>query len=194
MNLDLWWHLALDVFWVANGVVYVVLLFVTGHWVRVVPTSWDVIPNTVSAALQYVSFDWPTETSWVNYNALQLLTYFATIFIAAPLAIVTGIRLSPWWTGPLTRLDRVYPAALAKRIHYPVMLYFVGFVVVHLTLVLTTGVLRNLNYMYASRDEDELVGCGHLHARSGRVRARVGALPPDAVGRCAADRRRDPAS
>jgi hypothetical protein len=26
-------------------------------------------PNAVSAALQYVSLDWPTENGWVNYNA-----------------------------------------------------------------------------------------------------------------------------
>ena len=63
------------------------VLFVTGQWMRIVPTSWDVFPNAVSAALQYVSLDWPTENGWVNYNALQLLAYFTTVFIAAPLAI-----------------------------------------------------------------------------------------------------------
>lgn len=160
INLDLWWHLVVDVLWVVNGVVYLVLLFATGQWVRVIPTNWDVIPNAISAAIQYVSFDWPTEDSWVSYNGLQLLTYFVTIFIAAPLAIVTGLRLSPWWTGPLTRLDRVYPAVVAKRIHYPVMLYFVGFVVLHVGLVLATGALRNLNHMWASRDDSTWWGAG----------------------------------
>lgn len=160
VNLDLWWHLVIDLLWIANGVVYVVLLFVSGQWARVVPTHWDVIPNAISAAIQYASFDWPVENSWVNYNGLQLLTYFVTIFIAAPLAIITGLRLSPWWTGPLTRLDRVYPPALAKRIHYPVMLYFVGFVVLHVGLVLATGALRNLNHMWAGRDDSTWWGAG----------------------------------
>lgn len=160
INLDLWWHLVIDVLWVANGVVYLVLLFASGQWARVIPTHWDVVPNAISVAIQYASFDWPTEDSWVNYNALQLLTYFVTIFVAAPLAIATGLRLSPWWTGPLTRLDRVYPAALAKRIHYPVMLYFVGFVVLHVGLVFATGALRNLNHMWASRDDNTWWGAG----------------------------------
>lgn len=159
-GLDLWWHLAVDILWVANGVVYVVLLFVTGQWARIVPTSWDVIPHSISVAIQYASFDWPTEDSWVNYNALQLLTYFVTVFIAAPLAIISGIRLSPWWTGPLTRLDRIYPAWIAKRLHFPVMLYFVTFTVLHVTLVLATGVLRNLNHMWASRDDTSWWGAG----------------------------------
>jgi thiosulfate reductase cytochrome b subunit len=160
INLDLWWHLGVDVLWVVNGVAYVVLLFVSGQWARVIPTNWDVIPNTISVAIQYASFDWPVEDSWVNYNALQLLTYFVTIFVAAPLAIATGLRLSPWWGGPLHRLDRVFPAGLAKRIHYPVMLYFVGFVVLHVGLVLATGALRNLNHMWASRDDTTWWGAG----------------------------------
>jgi hypothetical protein len=38
------------------------------------------------------------------------------------------------------------------------MLYFVVFTVVHVTLVLATGAVRNLNHMYASRDDEALVG------------------------------------
>lgn len=38
------------------------------------------------------------------------------------------------------------------------MLYFVLFIIVHVTLVLTTGVLRNLNHMYAARDDQSWLG------------------------------------
>ena len=92
ISLTLWFHQALDVLWIANGVIFVVLLFVTGQWMRIVPTSWEVFPNAVSAALQYVSLDWPTENGWLNYNALQQLAYFAITFVAAPLAIVASMR------------------------------------------------------------------------------------------------------
>ncbi|MEV8782014.1 hypothetical protein AB0082_26795, partial [Klebsiella pneumoniae] len=68
ISLALWFHQAIDVLWIANGVIYIVLLFATGQWMRVVPTSWEVFPNAVSAALQYASLDWPTENGWVNYN------------------------------------------------------------------------------------------------------------------------------
>lgn len=34
--------------------------------------------------------------------------------------------------------------------HFPVMVYFVLFIVVHVALVFATGALRNLNHMYAS--------------------------------------------
>ncbi|WP_167051517.1 cytochrome b/b6 domain-containing protein [Salinibacterium sp. ZJ77] len=151
MSLTVWFHQGLDVLWVANGVIYVVLLFATGQWMRIVPTSWDVFPNAISALLQYASFDWPTENSWVNYNSAQQLAYFVTVFVAAPLAIASGARMSAWWPRE-GRLAKV-PYAWAEKLHFPVMIYFVAFVIVHVLLVLTTGVLRNLNHMYASRDD-----------------------------------------
>jgi len=158
ISLDLWFHLSLDTMWVMNGVVFVVLLFVTGQWMRLVPTSWDVLPNAWSAAIQYASLQWPTENGWVNYNSLQQLAYFTIVFVAAPLAIITGIRLSNAWPGPKARISRIYPLALARAVHLPVMFFFVLFVIVHITLVLATGALRNLNHMYAANDGDGWAG------------------------------------
>lgn len=59
---------------------FYVLLFATGQWMRIVPTSWDVFPNAVSAGLQYLALDWPEEHGWVYYNAPQELSYFAVHF------------------------------------------------------------------------------------------------------------------
>ena len=73
ISLTLWAHLSFDAVWVINGIVFIIVLFATGQWMRVVPTSWDVIPNAVSAALQYLSLNWPIEDGWVNYNSLQLI-------------------------------------------------------------------------------------------------------------------------
>ena len=125
---------------------------------RLVPTSWDVLPNAWSAAIQYASLQWPTENGWVNYNSLQQLAYFTIVFVAAPLAIITGIRLSNAWPGPKARISRIYPLALARAVHLPVMFFFVLFVIVHITLVLATGALRNLNHMYAANDGDGWAG------------------------------------
>lgn len=158
ITLDTWFHLSLDVLWIVNGIVFVVLLIASGRWVRIVPTSWEVFPNAASALLQYASMSWPVENGWVNYNGLQLLTYFATVFIAAPLAFATGIRMSPIWPAGARRLNRVYPIEWARALHFPVMLYFVGFTIVHVTLVLATGALRNLNHVFAARDEVSWVG------------------------------------
>jgi thiosulfate reductase cytochrome b subunit len=152
ISLTIWFHQSLDLLWLLNGTIFVLLLFTTGQWVRIVPTSWEVFPNALSAGLQYVSLDWPTENGWVNYNSLQQLTYFATVFLAAPLAVATGIRMSGLWPKNAPRLNKVYPIEMARAIHFPVMLYFVVFIIFHITLVLATGALRNLNHMYAGQD------------------------------------------
>ncbi|GGI43795.1 thiosulfate reductase cytochrome b subunit [Agromyces flavus] len=157
LGIWLWFHLWLDAFWVITGVSYVVLLFATGQWVRIVPTDWAVVPNAISAALQYASLDWPTEDSWIVYNSLQQLAYFAVVFVAAPLALLTGLRLSSAWPveGALAS-----PATekWARAIHYPVMLFFLAFTFVHVVLVFTTGALRKLNQMYTARDTDDWLG------------------------------------
>lgn len=160
ISLELWFHLTLDALWILNGLVFAVLLFATGQWMRIVPTSWDVFPNALSAALQYASLSWPTENGWVNYNALQLLTYFVTVFIAAPLAFISGLRTSSAWPKKATALNKAYPIEVARAIHFPVMIYFVAFIVVHVFLVLATGALRNLNHMYGGSDDVSWVGFG----------------------------------
>lgn len=160
IGLSLWFHLSVDILWILNGVLFYVLLFATGQWVRIIPVHWDVFPNAISAGVQYASLNWPTEDGWSNYNALQLLTYFLTVFVAAPLAILTGVRMVPGLAARFQKLDRVYPVALARRVHFPVMIYFVAFTVVHVTLVLATGALRNLNHMYAGRDDQNWIGFG----------------------------------
>jgi thiosulfate reductase cytochrome b subunit len=160
ISLTIWFHQALDLLWFLNGVVFVVLLFATGQWVRIVPTSWDVFPNAISAGLQYVSLDWPTENGWVNYNGLQQLAYFGTVFLAAPLAAATGVRMSGLWPKGATRLNKIYPIEVARAVHFPVMLYFVVFIAFHITLVLATGALRNLNHMYAGQDVVNWTGLG----------------------------------
>lgn len=158
ISLELWFHLTLDALWLGNGLIFIVLLLTTGQWMRVVPSSWNAVPNAVSTALQYASLEWPTENGWVNYNSLQVLAYFTTIFIAAPLAFASGLRMSGAWPKGAERLNRLYPIEAARALHYPVMLYFVFFVIVHVTLVLATGALRNLNHMYAANDDVSWVG------------------------------------
>ena len=158
VSLSQWLHQSLDVLWVANGIIFIVLLFASAQWMKIVPTSLDVFPNALSAALQYASLDWPHENGWLHYNALQMLAYFTTVFVAAPLAVISGMRFSTWWPDKNERLSKIYPIEIARAVHFPVMLYFVGFTLVHVFLVFFTGALRNLNHMYASRDVVDWIG------------------------------------
>nr|WP_243752065.1 cytochrome b/b6 domain-containing protein [Leucobacter weissii] len=158
MSLNLWFHLTMDALWVLNGLVFFVLIFSTGQWMRIVPTSWEIFPNAISALLQYAAFDWPVENGWVNYNSVQVIAYFVTVFIAAPLSMLTGIRMSGAWPRNAQRLNRIYPIEAARAMHFPVMIYFCVFVFVHVLLVFTTGARKNLNHMFAAQEEAGWLG------------------------------------
>jgi hypothetical protein len=106
-----WWHLGVDVLWLTNGAVFYVLIFATGHWQRLVPTSWDTIPNAASVAIQYLSLHWPTDDGWAAYNSLQLFAYTITVFVAGPLAIITGLGMSPALSTRFRRISSVLSTA-----------------------------------------------------------------------------------
>ncbi|MDH2442882.1 cytochrome b/b6 domain-containing protein [Amnibacterium sp. CER49] len=156
--LDLWSHYVADTLWVLNGVVFLVLLLTTGQWLRIVPTSPAIVPAALSTALQYVSLDWPTTDGWVDYNGLQALSYFSVVFVAGPLVTLTGLRLAPGFAARLRFLDRVLPLRATRALHLWTMVFLVVFTAGHVLLVLATGALRNLNHLYALRDDTSPVG------------------------------------
>ena len=158
ISINLWLHQSLDILWLVNGLIFVVLLFASGHWMRIVPTSWEVFPNALSALLQYMTLDWPIENGWVNYNSLQQLMYFLVVFIAAPLAAITGVRMSEFWPKNAKTLNKIYPVEVARAVHFPTMLFFVLFILIHVFLVFSTGALRNLNHMFGGTDVVNWVG------------------------------------
>ena len=52
-------------------------------------------PNALSTAIQYASLNFPVDQSWTRYNGLQQLSYFITVFVAAPVSIATGLHAEP---------------------------------------------------------------------------------------------------
>ena len=158
VGLARWWHFTFDLLWVINGLIFYVLLFTTDQWQRVVPTSWSVFPNALSTVLQYLSLQFPVEHTWTSYNGIQQLTYFVTIFIAAPLAFVTGVMQGPAFSNKLDGFAKILNRQLARTIHFAVLSWFLFFIFIHTTLVFITGVRKNLNYMVAGVNDDSWTG------------------------------------
>jgi len=158
IGLARWWHLGTNCLWLLNGLVFYVLLFTTSQWRRVVPTSWAVFPNALSVMIQYFSLHWPVENGWNVYNSLQLLAYFITIFIAAPLAFVTGLGMSPALSTRFKRISKLLSIQTARSLHFLVLVWFLVFIVMHVTLVFATGMLNNLNHVFAARNDDSWIG------------------------------------
>ena len=149
IGLARWWHFSVTLLWMINGMVFYVLLFTTGQWLRIVPTTWDVFPNAVSTALQYLSLTFPIDESWTRYNGLQQLAYFITVFIAAPTSILTGLMQSPAISNRLGWFGRVLNRQKARSIHFIALWWFLLFILAHVTLVFITDARVNLNMMWA---------------------------------------------
>ncbi|WP_426504316.1 molybdopterin-dependent oxidoreductase [Dactylosporangium sp. McL0621] len=152
IGLARWWHLGVNTLWLANGLLFYILLFATGQWQRLVPTSWAAFPHALSVLIQYLSLDWPTENGWTAYNSLQQFAYGSTVFVAAPLAVVTGLGMSPALSTRFKRISTVLSIQTARSLHFLVLIWFLVFIVMHIALVATTGALRNLNHIYTGRD------------------------------------------
>ncbi|MCC6297803.1 MAG: molybdopterin-dependent oxidoreductase [Anaerolineales bacterium] len=158
VGLARWWHFSFDLLWVINGLVFYVLLFTTDQWLRIVPTSWSVFPNALSTALQYLSLQFPVEEAWTRFNALQQLTYFVTIFIAAPIAFITGVMQGPAFSNRLGWFAKFLNRQLTRTIHFMALGWFLLFIFVHTTLAYITGLRKNLNYMFAGVNDNSWSG------------------------------------
>jgi DMSO/TMAO reductase YedYZ molybdopterin-dependent catalytic subunit/thiosulfate reductase cytochrome b subunit len=149
IGLARWWHFSFGLLWIINGIVIYALLFWTDQWQRLVPTTWEVLPNALSTALQYLSLTFPAEESWTRYNSLQQLTYFITVFVAAPTSILTGFMQGPAISNHLGWFGKVLNRQRARSIHFLAMCWFLFFILIHVTLVFITGARVNLNMMFA---------------------------------------------
>jgi sulfoxide reductase catalytic subunit YedY len=158
IGLARWWHFSVTLLWMINGIVFYVLLFTTGQWLRLVPTTWEVFPNAVSTAIQYLSLTFPVDESWTRYNGLQQLVYFITVFIAAPMSIVTGLMQSPAISNRLGWLGRALNRQKARSIHFIVLWWFLLFILAHVTVVFITDARVNLNMMWAGVHDDSWSG------------------------------------
>ena len=154
------WHFLSVLVWVVNGAVYFGLLFGTGQWRRLMPSSWQIVPDAWAYFVHYATFHLPPEPdAYYRYNALQQLTYFAVVFILAPLAILTGPSMSP----ALTNRFRWYPKLpgnrqIGRSLHFLVMCAFVVFLIGHVTLVTITGFVPNMNHIVVGTDDARWIG------------------------------------
>lgn len=158
IGLARWWHFSCNLLWLLNGLVFYVMLFTTGQWMRLIPISWEVFPNALSDMIQYAALHMPPENGWVRYNSLQQLAYFITVFIAAPMAFISGVMQSPAVSNRAGWFGKLFNRQVARTIHFGVLLWFIQFIVVHITMVFVTGVRRNLNHIMIGTDTTELTG------------------------------------
>lgn len=144
LGLGRYWHFAALIGWILTGALYVLLLFVSPQWQRLVPTSLDIVPKAAEAALVYFQLQAPPTGE--PYNALQQLVYFGVVFVLAPLQIATGFAMSPAVAGRFAWFPRLFGGRQAARsIHFLGLIVFIVFTVHHTALVVADGLSKGLS-------------------------------------------------
>jgi sulfoxide reductase catalytic subunit YedY len=111
IGLARWWHFSCDLLWVINGAAFYIMLFATTSGSGLYRAHGAVFPNSLTVAIQYLSINFPVNDSSLRFNSLQLLSYFVTIFIAAPLAIITGLMQGAGDRQPARPVRQDFPSA-----------------------------------------------------------------------------------
>lgn len=154
------WHFFVVPFYVLNGLTFTLLLLLTPHWQRLVPTEWQIIPDAWSVFVHYATFHMPVEPNgFYAFNPLQQLSYFVVTFVMAPFSVLTGLAMSPAIENRFPWYCRMFGGRQAARsLHFTMLLGYLAFIVVHVAMVAMTGFARNMNHITRGTDEESWTG------------------------------------
>ncbi|WP_166208164.1 cytochrome b/b6 domain-containing protein [Cognatiluteimonas telluris] len=146
------WHFFFAWLWVINGACFLLWSLASRHLSRdlaMQARDWRGIGRSI---VEHLRFHHPVGEEATHYNPLQKLAYLGVIFVLAPLAVLTGLSMSPqlasllgWW------LQLVGGRQSARTIHFIVMSLFVAFTVVHVLMVVYAGPINEMRSMLSGR-------------------------------------------
>lgn len=144
-------------FWFANGVAYYILLFTSGEWIRLIPTSWDIFPQAFKDAMIYATLHFPPPG--YPYNPLQQITYFGIVFLLGPFMIATGAAMSPAIAARFPRYQKIFRGRqVARSLHFLGMLAFILFIIVHIIMVTVERFPENMGNIMLGNEEGISLG------------------------------------
>lgn len=156
LGLGRHWHFFSVIFWVLNGIVYIVLLFATGEWTRLIPTSWSIFPAALHTFLIYISFHIPPASDFRPFDPLQQLAYASVVFLLAPFMLLTAAAMSPAIAARFPWYIKLFGGRQSARsLHFLSLIAFILFILVHTALVLIVHFQDNIrNIVLGSKQAD----------------------------------------
>jgi methionine sulfoxide reductase catalytic subunit len=134
------WHFFAVIGWILVGFSYYCLLFATGQWHRYWPSSWSIFPEAWKDNLIYMTFHLPPQLPHQPVDAMQKLAYAGVIFALAPFQILTGAAQSPAIEARFPWYVRLFGGRQSARsLHFLGLVAFLGFIVVHVSMVFFWG-------------------------------------------------------
>lgn len=144
------WHFFFAWLLVLNGAFYVANLVARRHLRDFLPSRRELrsIPESIR---EHIRLRFPKGDAALHYNVLQKLAYLS-IIVALPIMVLAGLTMSPGLDSAFPWLVTLFGGRQSARtIHFVIAFYLVGFVLVHVVMVLISGFLNNMVSMITGR-------------------------------------------
>jgi thiosulfate reductase cytochrome b subunit len=148
------WHFFFAWCFAINGAAYLAYSLLSGHLRRdLLPTRAQLAPRHLWQEIaDHARLRFPKGEEAKRYNALQKMSYLAVAVVLLPAMVLTGLTMSPGMNAVFPGLlDLLGGRQSARAIHFISASLVVLFVVVHLAMVLLSGVWNNLRSMITGR-------------------------------------------
>ncbi len=139
---------------VLTGLVYVIFGFAVRHFRRNLLPSREALGwrSLASDIASHLRFQRPAAAEAWSYNVLQRITYLFVVFVLFPLAIWTGLAMSPGvvsaFPGVVTSLGGQQSA---RTIHFFDSLVLVAFLLIHIVMICRAGFASRMRAMISGR-------------------------------------------
>jgi thiosulfate reductase cytochrome b subunit len=146
------WHFFFAWVLVVNGAIYILASLASGHLRRdLVPTRSGLAAIGRSIA-EHTRLRFPKGEEARRYNVIQQLAYLAVIFGLLPLVILTGLCMSPQLNAAFPWLLELFGGRQSARtMHFVAAAGLFGFVIVHVAMVVLSGLWNNIRSMITGR-------------------------------------------
>lgn len=148
------WHFFLAWLFVTNGLVYLIVGAVNGHFRKdLAPTPEQLKPRNIwRDIVDHARLKHPVGEAAKRYNSLQKFAYLAVIVLLLPIMVLTGLTMSPGADAALPVLLSLFGGRQSARtIHFITANLIVLFVVVHVVEVFLAGVVNEVRSMITGR-------------------------------------------
>ena len=141
-------------FVVLPGAFYLLAGIVTGHFRRHLwPARGERAPRMFwSELVNHLRLRVPTATGGPDYGLLQKCAYCSVVFVALPLAVLSGLAMSPTVAAAYPVLQSAFGGfQSARTIHFFTFVALVLFATAHVIMVIASGFGRQMRGMTLGR-------------------------------------------
>jgi Ni/Fe-hydrogenase b-type cytochrome subunit len=148
------WHLAFAWLFSIGLLLFLLFSLLNRHVQRDLTFNADELkPRSIWHDMrEHAQLHFPTGEAALRYNVLQKISYVVVIFGLLPLMILTGLAMSPAMSaGWPWLLDLFQGRQSARSIHFICAFSLLGFIIVHLIMVLLAGPINEVGSMITGR-------------------------------------------